>query len=577
MRLACLILPVFLVCACATPTEPAPLAPTPPIFAAEAPGPGQTRIALLGCIDQEEPAPALQSYAASAPDISLWVGDNVYIDTQDEPEAIYQGYRDLSAQPGFAALRAQGIHLATWDDHDYGDNDEDRTYRLKDDGQRAFTEFWGEAGVPAEPKNGIYHARLIETEGKRLHVILLDVRWNRDVPDTGGDILGEAQWAWLAEQLAVDADLTLIVSGTQVLLPKEAGSETWDNYPGASERLFGMVRRSGREHVVLITGDQHYAEVARRRGLMDFDAIELQFAGVNQIEAPELNPWRVSAVNSGRNSMALVDIQWEDDAENLAHLLYRVFDTETGETESIYRVNFAELDLDLDMTERELFHARHSVELVLHHPELEIRYTRDGTLPTARSPLYRGPIALSDTTTITAAYFAPEGYRRSKDFSRTYTRARPVASVNAGTTQPGLSWGYWEGEFMAVPDFTALGEPLARGISEDLDVKTIERRDDHYAIRFTGFVTVPETGLYRVSTRSDDGSVVDIAGQRVVDNDGSHSPRVRSGFIALEAGSHPIEVGYFEDHSGVVLELRFERFSDDGSARPVDVTLAHRP
>jgi hypothetical protein len=71
--------------------------------------------------------------------------------------------------------------------------------------------------------------------------------------------------------------------------------------------------------------------------------------------------------------------------------------------------------------------------------------------------------------------------------------------------------------------------------------------------------------------------VVDIAGRRVVDNDGSHSPRVRSGFIALEAGFHPIDMGYFEDHAGVVLELRVERFSDDGTARPVEVALTHRP
>lgn len=575
MRLACISIACGLLSACMTPS-PAPTAATA-IFAAVPPAPGQTRIALLGCLKQEQPAPALQSYAASAPDVSLWVGDNVYIDTQDVPEAIYQGYRDLAAQPGFADLRAQGVHLATWDDHDYGDNNEDKSYRLKEDGYRAFTEFWGDAGVPAEPKHGIYQARLIETEGRRLNVILLDVRWNRDALDTGGDILGEAQWSWLAEQLGVDADLTLIVSGSQILLPRETGSETWDNYEGATERLFETVRRSGRERVVFITGDQHYGEVARRRGVMDFDAIELQFAGVNQIEGPELNPWRVSAVNTSRDSMALIDVQWEDDTENLAHLLYRVFDAQTGETESIYRVNFDEIEFGLEMTGRTLFETRHEVELLSEYPGLDIRYTRDGTPPTASSALYLGPIALTDTTTITAAYFAPEGYRRSADVSHTYTRATPAASKDVGVTQRGLVWEYWEGNFLAVPDFTALGEPLARGTSTDLDVEAIERRDDHYAIRFTGFVTVPETGLYRVSTRSDDGSLVDISGGRVVDNDGSHSPRIDSGYVSLEAGTHPIEIGYFEDHGSVVLELQFERFSDDGTARAVEIALSHAP
>ena len=548
-----------------------------PIFSVEPAEAGTTRIAVLGCIDQNAPVPALQSYAASGPDISLWVGDNVYIDTQNDPGAIFQGYRDLAAQPGFAALRRQGVHLATWDDHDYGDNDEDRTYRLKDEAHRAFTEFWGDAGVPAEPESGVYQARLIETEGRRLHVIMLDVRWNRDVPDMGGDILGESQWAWLAEQLEVEADLTLIVSGTQILLPREAGSETWDNYPGAAERLFAAVRRSGLEHVVLVTGDQHYGEVARRSDLMDFDAIELQFAGLNQIESPELNPWRVSAVNDSQHSMALIDVQWADDDDNLAHIIYKVFDTETGETESIYRVNFEDIDLDMEMTARAVFEDRHVIQLTSHHPDLDIRYTLDSSAPSMASPVYQNPIVLEDTITVTAAYFTREGFRRSGSFSETYTRVRPRPAVDVQNTQPGLVWKYWEGEFLAVPAFDELGIALASGISRDLDVTAIEQRADHYAIEFEGFISVPETGLYRVSTRSDDGSLVDISGQRVVDNDGSHSPRVRSGLIALEAGAHPLEIGYFEDYAGSVLDLRIERLYDDGTVRPIEVELSHKP
>ncbi len=574
MRIGFLAIAFGLLAACTT--KPMAVAPASP-FAVEEAAPGATRIALLGCIKQEQPAPALQSYAASSPDVSLWVGDNVYIDTQDKPEAIYQGYRDLAAQPGFAALRGTGVHLATWDDHDYGDNNEDRTYRLKESGRAAFMQFWDDAGRPADPAKGIYHARLIETEGRRLHIILLDVRWNRDAPDTGGDILGEAQWAWLEDQLNVEADLTLIVSGTQILLPKEAGSETWDNYPGAADRLFRLVRRSAGERVVLITGDQHYGEVARRRGLLDFDAVELQFAGVNQIEGPAFNPWRVSAVNAGRNSMALIDVQWEDDSENHAHLLYRVFDTESGQTESIYRVNFSELEFSLPMTERGLFEQVQRVEMASQFPALDIRYTLDANAPTPSSPIYAGPIRITDTTTVTAAYFAPEGFRRSGDFSRTFTRAVPLPAASGVAGVPGLAWSYWEGDFMNVPDFTALDAPLAGGVSEDLDITAIERRADHYAIRFDGFVRVPETGLYRVATRSDDGSLVDIAGTRVVDNDGSHSPRKRVGYISLEAGHHPIAIGYFEDHGGVLLELEFERLSDDGTARDVEIELSHTP
>ena len=54
------------------------------------------------------------------------------------------------------------------------------------------------------------------------------------------------------------------MSGTQLLLPASGPSETWSKYPEAQNRLFGTIRRAEAEGVVFITGDKHYAEVARR-------------------------------------------------------------------------------------------------------------------------------------------------------------------------------------------------------------------------------------------------------------------------------------------------------------------------
>ena len=384
---ACFIFLVLSLMACAT--TPSPIASEAVIVRPDEP---IERIALLACIKQEEPAPALQAYVDADPDLLLWTGDNIYVDTQDDPDAIYKGYQSLAAQPGFKTLRAMGYHLATWDDHDYGDNNEDRDYALKQDARQAFTRFWGEAGTPAEPEDGVYASRLFKHNDKRLLVIMLDVRWNRDAPGIGGDILGERQWSWLEEQLAVQSDLTLIVSGSQILLPEGVGSESWEDYEGAVQRLFDMIRQSTKNGVVFITGDQHYAEVARRDDALDYDAIEFQFAGVNQIEKPELNPWRVSAVNTSVHSLALIDIQWEDDRENLAHLLYKIADASTGRVESIYRVNFRELVIDLPMTEQTVFQSSHLVQMVPPYPELEVRYTLDGSSPTQLSALYKAPI-----------------------------------------------------------------------------------------------------------------------------------------------------------------------------------------
>lgn len=70
---------------------------------------------------------------------------------------------------------------------------------------------------------------------------------------------------------------------------------------------------------------------------------------------------------------------------------------------------------------------------------------------------------------------------------------------------------------------------------------------------FTGYVNIPEDGIYSFYTYSDDGSYIKIDGRMVVDNDGPHSRVERSGQAALKKGLHSVEARYF-DHSGGVLE-----------------------
>jgi hypothetical protein len=67
-----------------------------------------------------------------------------------------------------------------------------------------------------------------------------------------------------------------------------------------------------------------------------------------------------------------------------------------------------------------------------------------------------------------------------------------------------------------------------------------------YSILWRGKLAIPSSGVYTIGTRSDDGSLVTIDGQLVVDNRGSHGAEDRSGQISLEQGFHTIEVRYNE-------------------------------
>lgn len=305
---------------------------------------GTFRISILGCLRQNQPAPALARYAQHDADLVLWVGDNMYADT-DDPAAIARCYQQLAKLPDFERVHTMAPQMVAWDDHDFGDNNRGGDYPIKFESKELFRRFWGLEDVVPEDRAGVYYSRTFAVGTRRLQVILLDVRYERGKPDGTADMLGEAQWQWLGEQLEAQVDLRLVVSGTQILLPKESGSETWDEYPKSRQRLLELLRARRSERTLFLTGDQHYGEVARQRGALGYDLVELQFAGVNQTEKPEFHPLRVTPCATALHSDAMLDIRFERDQYEVPHSLFRVFDAATGQVELTYRVNFDELEL----------------------------------------------------------------------------------------------------------------------------------------------------------------------------------------------------------------------------------------
>lgn len=81
---------------------------------------------------------------------------------------------------------------------------------------------------------------------------------------------------------------------------------------------------------------------------------------------------------------------------------------------------------------------------------------------------------------------------------------------------------------------------------------------DMFASRFKGEIFVPESGDWTFFTTSNDGSILIIDGQPVVDNDGQHGFITASGTTALTAGYHDIEIRHFENtgSSGLLVEFQ---------------------
>jgi len=65
-----------------------------------------------------------------------------------------------------------------------------------------------------------------------------------------------------------------------------------------------------------------------------------------------------------------------------------------------------------------------------------------------------------------------------------------------------------------------------------------------------GNINVPADGDYMFGLKSDDGSLLYLDGNLVVDNGGGHGPTTVSGSTFLTAGPYFLEIQFFEDFGG---------------------------
>lgn len=127
-----------------------------------------------------------------------------------------------------------------------------------------------------------------------------------------------------------------------------------------------------------------------------------------------------------------------------------------------------------------------------------------------------------------------------------------LKALKISPKKPGLNFSYYEGNAGSVKDIPTM-KFVGKGTTPTIDLKNAAA-EDHFSLSFSGYIKIPATGFYKFYTYSDDGSVLKIDGQTVVDNDGGHSAARKEGQVALEKGFHTIEILYFEDYMGQVLE-----------------------
>ncbi len=300
-------------------------------------------IAFGSCVNQDKPVPIFDTIAATKPDLFLMIGDNMYADldrtVKVTPEVIREKYQILAKVPGFVKIKQVcPLILGTWDDHDYGRNDAGAEWEHKDAAQKEFHDFFGTpANDPRRQQKGIYHAAIFGPVGRRLQVILLDTRYFRSplkkgkfdpttritpyLPNTDPDatILGPEQWQWLEEQLKTPADVRLLVSSIQVIAD-EHPFEKWANFPKEREKLYALLKRTGANGVVILSGDRHLADISVDPQAIGYPLYDITSSGFNQASKnwrpPEKNSYRVAGMPYGDN-FGFITIDWNDENPRL--------------------------------------------------------------------------------------------------------------------------------------------------------------------------------------------------------------------------------------------------------------------
>jgi FlaG/FlaF family flagellin (archaellin) len=166
----------------------------------------------------------------------------------------------------------------------------------------------------------------------------------------------------------------------------------------------------------------------------------------------------------------------------------------------------------------------------------------DGTTTTTSGPTVDHEYASDGDRTVSLTVRGSSG--RSDTTSQTVAVEDLRAPDSPGSTTQGLEYEYYEGYWSSLPNFDSLTAETT-GTSTNFDI-SVRERDDEFAVRYTGYVEVPEDGQYTFWTGSDDGSRLTIGNEVVVDNDGAHPYEEQSGTIDLEAGTHRITVTFFE-------------------------------
>lgn len=239
------------------------------------------------------------------PDLMIHLGDNMYLREPDwyTKTGYHHRYTHTRSLPEMQPLLARTHHYATWDDHDYGPNDSDRSWMHRDLAKETFDNFWGNLSSGLATSKNAHGAAGITSffRYNDTDFFLLDNRSFRTPNDQkrtdNKTLLGNAQLEWLIEGLIFsDSPWKIVCIGGQVLNDSGSGEGYLSLAPEEQQYLLRRINEERITGVVFVDGDRHHTEMSERKlpnGNMVYDLTISSLTAGTGSSRSEVNSFRV--------------------------------------------------------------------------------------------------------------------------------------------------------------------------------------------------------------------------------------------------------------------------------------------
>lgn len=195
----------------------------------------------------------------------LLLGDSAVDDRDDQVGLHRSDYLLRDCSPPWQELAAAVPVYATWDDHDYFNNDKSGIPSGATATDRAavrmvWRQSWNNPACGAADQGIFFRTRLGPCD-----LIMLDTRFFRTRPGEADAFLGREQMRWLADQLtACTGPFLILTSGTMWSDAITDGKDSWGKWdPQGRERILSLIEERRIRGVLLLSGDRHGARVLR--------------------------------------------------------------------------------------------------------------------------------------------------------------------------------------------------------------------------------------------------------------------------------------------------------------------------